>query len=342
MPTNMTDSCRLPEFSTDQAAKIVVDLFALDGSLKQLDGERDLNYLLDTPQGKFVFKIANADEAPSMLESHHEVFQLIRAADAFPETATAEPSINGKTIEIISSHQGTHACRVLPFIEGRMLSEFENLQPALLENLGRCLGRLDQVLSHYAHPALDRPLLWDLREALPVLEAYKPLLATEQQREIVEYYESGFRHRVEPYRDELRRQVVHNDANRGNVVIDESGSTVLSVIDFGDMIDTWLVAEPAIAACYAMLGKATPLDNAAYLIGGFHSEYPLTDLEIDLLFDLIAMRLCMSVCICAHQIRLQPDNRYLAVDEADAWDLLSRMRNWDLAETRNRLREACR
>ena len=29
------------------------------------------------------------------------------------------------------------------------------------------------------------------------------------------------------------------------------------------------------------------------------------------------MRLCMSVCICAHQQRLQPDNAYLSIDLAE-------------------------
>ena len=154
MRVSMTDSCQLPEFSPEQAAQIAFDLYALQGSIKQLDGERDLNFLLKTDQGKFVFKIANAAESAAMLESHHEVFQLIRDAGAFPQTATAQESVNGKTIESIASAQGIHACRLLPFIEGRMLAEFETLQPELLQNLGRCLGKLDTALRTRAPPVV--------------------------------------------------------------------------------------------------------------------------------------------------------------------------------------------
>ena len=68
---------------------------------------------------------------------------------------------------------------------------------------------------------------------------------------------------------------------------------------------------------------------------------PLLDDEIDLLFDLMSMRLCTSVCICAHQRRLAPENAYLSVDEADALALLEKMRTWDPEATTDRLREAC-
>ncbi len=45
------------------------------------------------------------------------------------------------------------------------------------------------------------------------------------------------------------------------------GDGVIGLIDWGDCCRTWLVAEPAIALCYAMmLERNSPLDAAAALL----------------------------------------------------------------------------
>ena len=50
-------------------------------------------------------------------------------------------------------------------------------------------------------------------------------------------------------------------------MVDDDGKRILSIIDFGDMLDTWLVLEPAIAATYAMMQQSQP-DLAASLGAG--------------------------------------------------------------------------
>jgi len=319
----MSDSCVLPAFDTIEAADIAQRLFALEGPLKLLNGERDLNFLIDTPRGKFVFKIANALESPAMLECQHMVFQRLTDAAVFPLVATALPSRNGRLIETVSDAQGIeHCCRVLPFLQGRVMADIVDLKAALLEDLGRRLALLDKALDGFTHAGLERPLLWNMEQALSVLENYKPLLAKDAQRSLVEHFETGFREHVVPVQAQLRRAVIHNDANRGNVLVDEAGLQVTSIIDFGDMMNSWLVVEPAIAATYAMHGQADPLASAQTLLRGYHQTLPLTTTEISLMFDLMCMRLCMSVCICAHQQRLEPDNEYLSIDAEESWELL--------------------
>ena len=322
----MSDSCLLPAFDTTEAADIAQRLFGLEGPLKLLNGERDLNFLITTTGGKFVFKIANALESPAMLECQHLVFQRLADAEVFPLAATALASVNGRLIETVSDAQGNeHCCRVLPFLEGRVMAEIVDLKAQVLADLGQRLALLDKALDGFTHAGLERPLLWNMEQALNVLENYKPLLASDKQRMLVEHFENGFRERVVPVQAELRRAVIHNDANRGNVLVDEDGLQVISIIDFGDMVNSWLVVEPTIAATYAMLGQADPLGSAQTLLRGYHQVLPLTRTEISLVFDLMCMRLCMSVCICAHQQRLEPDNEYLSIDAQESWDLLGEL-----------------
>ena len=338
----MSDSCLLPAFDSTEAAAAARRLFGLEGSLKLLNGERDLNFLITTERGKFVFKIANALESPAMLECQHLVFQRLADAQVFSLVATALASVNGRLIETLRDAQGVeHCCRVLPFLDGLVMAEIADLKAPVLADLGRRLALLDKALAGFTHAGLERPLLWNLEQALSVLENYKPLLASAAERLLVEYFESGFRERVIPVQAELRRTVIHNDANRGNVLVDADGSQVISIIDFGDMVNSWLVVEPAIAATYAMLGQADPLSSAQILLRGYHQALPLTTTEISLVFDLMCMRLCMSVCICAHQQRLQPDNKYLSIDALETWDLLGQLQGIAYHDAREKMLTAC-
>jgi hypothetical protein len=64
---------------------------------------------------------------------------------------------------------------------------------------------------------------------------------------------------------------------------------------------------------------------AAAIAAGFHAEYSLLEQELDLLFDLIAMRLVTSVTLSAQRKEKTADNPYLLVSEAPAWALLRRV-----------------
>ena len=230
---------------------------------------------------------------------------------------------------------------MLPFLDGQVWSALGHSSPALLANLGECLGALDLALAGFAHPGLDRPLLWDMEKTGTRLADYKPMLESEQDLRLVEHFEAAYLRQVEPRRTRLRRGVIHNDANRGNVLVDEDGEHVTSIIDFGDMIDSWLVLEPAIAATYAMHDQTDPLACAVAVVRGYHRSLPLHDIEIDVLFDLIGMRLCMSLCLCAYQQRLQPDNTYLSVDQQQTRTLLQQFYPLERGEVQARLRAAC-
>ena len=341
----MTSTCILPTFSIDQTVLTVRDLFGIEGTLHALNGERDLNYLLTTDRGRFVFKIANRDETFAMLECQHQVLERLAAEKVMPRQALSVKSVNGKVIETIAGDDDIeHFCRLLPYIEGKLLSEVGAHTPELLRDLGKTLAKLDHALQNFNHAALDRPLLWHMRDALDTLKRCKPLLASNAKRALIEHFEVEFRNTVLPLHEGLRKGVIHNDANDNNVLV--SGDIprqhrVSSIIDFGDMVYSWLAVEPAVAAAYAMLDKDKPLDAAVAIIIGYHGQLALTENEIKVLFNFICMRLCMSVCICAYQQSIEPDNVYLSISEQPAWDLLHKLKSIPHVIAHHRFRDAC-
>ena len=140
----MTEFCILPDFTTDQAAEIIERLYGLRGTLKVLNGERDLNYLLQTENGQYVFKIANQDEPYGMLECQHQVLQRLKEHKVMPRQASSLESVNGRAIEVIISESGIHHyCRMLNYVEGQLLSSVNPHNPELLEDLGKTLAQID-------------------------------------------------------------------------------------------------------------------------------------------------------------------------------------------------------
>src|SRR5262249_36805252 len=127
---------------------------------------------------------------------------------------------------------------------------------------------------------------------------------------------------IPPQLSELRRSVIHGDANDFNVIVDDGPDMatrrrrVVGVIDFGDMVHSYTVANLAVAAAYVMLDKPDPLAAAAQVVEGYHAEFPLTETEISVLFGLMALRLCLSACHAADQQQQRPDDEYLAISQA--------------------------
>src|SRR5690606_4065306 len=139
-------------------------------------------------------------------------------------------------------------------------------------------------------------------------------------------FRSRFEQNIVPKLPFLRAQVIHNDANDWNVLVNEQDhSQIAGVIDFGDSVHTILIAEVAIACAYSILDTEDPIGAAAALTAGFHDFYPLLAEELDILFDLIAMRLVTSVTISASRRDWTDDNPYLAISEAPAWKLLEKL-----------------
>jgi 4-aminobutyrate aminotransferase-like enzyme len=74
-----------------------------------------------------------------------------------------------------------------------------------------------------------------------------------------------------------------------------------------------------------VLGKPDPLAAAASLVAGYHRAHPLSEDEVAALFPLIGARLAVSVVNSALRKREQPDDPYLVVSEAPAWEALERL-----------------
>lgn len=325
-PAGSHASVRLPAVSQDQVARFLSERWGIEGELTALDGERDLNYRLRTgDRGDFVFKVCNAAEDAAMLDCQAEVFRRLESLSAH-RFSRLVLSREGSSREWITADDGArHQCRLTEWVEGTLFANCDHRDPSLYRSLGRCMARVDRTLEGFSHPALERPLPWDLCRAPEVLDRYPLDVADSERKNLVAGFTALYRERVTPVAGSLRGAVIHNDANDGNVLVGvgpDGNQRVTGLIDFGDMLHGWLASEVAIACAYAMMGSEFPLDVAADIVSGYHEILPLHADELEVVFPLICMRLCLSVSIAAEQCRQAPDNEYLAVSVGPSWELM--------------------
>jgi 4-aminobutyrate aminotransferase-like enzyme/Ser/Thr protein kinase RdoA (MazF antagonist) len=309
-----------PRLDTDAAARLARDLYGLDAAAWPLPSERDQNFLLETPAGAHaVLKIANALEDPAMLDAQQRALAHLAGADV--PTPRVLPTAAGDTVTPVHADGRVHLAWMITHLPGVPLAAARRRTPALYEDFGRRIGALGQALATFDHPAIHRDFHWDLARGRDVVAEHRPLLADSPLGAAVDAVTARFDERVAPLLPALRRGAIHGDLNDHNVLVGGGDDlytrrqAVTGIVDLGDMVHSWAVADLAIAAAYVALGADDPLAAIAALVRGRHAALPLDDAELDALFGLVQLRLCVSACLAAHQRRQRPDNEYLDVSQ---------------------------
>ncbi len=303
-----------PRFEAAEALRLASQIYGLQATASPLPSERDQNFRLDTAGGVFVLKIANAGESRAMLEAENAA--LSHVASRGGRCARVVGALDGSEI----AESGGHLIRLLTWIPGTPLGSLARHSPSLFEDFGRALGEFDRALSTFDHPALHRRFYWDLAAAFQTIREYLPAVRDNDWRNALEREAQALERRHDPAA--LRRSVIHNDANDYNVVagggddLYTRNQRVAGIIDFGDLVHSFTVADLAVASAYAVLDKPDPIAAAIPIVRGYHSTYPLLEQEISQLMDLVRLRLCLSACIAAHQSAQRPDDDYLSISQA--------------------------
>ncbi|MBM3264743.1 MAG: phosphotransferase, partial [candidate division Zixibacteria bacterium] len=325
-----------PRFSLEEATRLAEALYGVSGVARPLPSERDQNFYLTTLSGDgYVLKISSAAERRDILDFQNAALEHLRIRQGdgvWPEVARTRM---GDCLTSVTHEKDRHMVRMLGYLPGKPLVDTKPHSSELLYSLGVFLGRMSASLADFSYPATQQDLKWNMDNGPSVLREGLPRIADLDRRALAAYFLTLFEQIAADALPTLRRSIVHNDPNDYNVLVSAAdpgnpGSwekRVSGLIDFGDMVHSYTLSDLAIGLAYAMLGKADPLAAASHVVRGYHSVFPLTEKEIELLLPFAALRLCMSVVISAQQQAAEPENRYLSVTEAPAWALLARLQN---------------
>ncbi len=332
-------------FTPDHAVELAARHFQIEAKATPLTGEIDLNFLLETPAGKkYTLKIANPDTTRPYLEFQNALIQQLAEADLGLEIPQIVPSSAGAAITLVTVPDTGQNCmmRLLTWVEGRCFAEASPHSPLLLWRVGEMCGKLSRALQDFEHPGAQRFIKWDCSQAAWTAE-HLDKIGDLTKRELAHHFLHFFEKTAVPLFSSLRKSVIYNDANDYNVLLsfDLENPVVPGVIDFGDAVFTHTINELAIACAYALMHKPDPLAAIFDLVRGHHSQFPLTEPEAKALFPLIGARLLISVTCSAMNLAEHPENEYLQISDAPAWDLLKKLHDLPPLLVEAVVRHAC-
>jgi Ser/Thr protein kinase RdoA (MazF antagonist) len=332
-------STAAPSLSLDEVADLVARLYGIHGSVTPLAGERDQNCRIETADGsRYVVKIGNPSEQVAVVD-----FQ-IAALDHVARVAPGQPvprvvrMLDGRPRDTVALPDGRlSTVRMLTYLDGVQIRETPRTA-AQRRAMGTVLAQLDLALQGFTHPAASHDLLWNVSAAHRLADRLDAV-PDAPRRALAAAFMRRFTDHVLPRLDAVRSQVIHNDYHLYNVLVaPDDHDRVVGIIDFGDMLQAPLVGEVATAAAFHMTGNADPFEGPAQFVGAWHATLPLTDIEQEIVADLMATRHLITALISEWRAARYPENRaYIMRHNPAAWEALAQMADLSRNEARDRL-----
>jgi 4-aminobutyrate aminotransferase-like enzyme/Ser/Thr protein kinase RdoA (MazF antagonist) len=313
----------------------VRNLWGIEGTFIQLDGEYDLNFRINSTH---ILKVMQEGTQTDFVDMQCRALNHLRTLSLPPVV----PSQKGRPFEICKDEKGCNRILwVLESLDGKTWAEFKPKTRDLILKLGETIGAIDNALADFDHSGLDREFKWHLPSGDWIAD-HLEIIADAPRQNLIRQILDDFAG-IKTDLDALPAQAVHNDINDYNILVTGSlhdSPAISGIIDLGDMCSAPLICDLAIAAAYVVLDHPDPESALENLVKGFHSAHPLSPKEIDMIWPLMRLRLAVSVVNSAMMAREKPHDPYVLISQGPAWAFLeSRKVSPDLIAAR--LRVAC-
>ncbi|WP_420633125.1 aminotransferase class III-fold pyridoxal phosphate-dependent enzyme [Candidatus Palauibacter sp.] len=333
-----------PSVSEAAAARLILEHWGVSGRARECPSERDRVFEITDAAGVAGFlKVSNALEERAVLDAEAAMLAALLESQSCYTLPTWRATPEGRPLIEQLLEGRTHFVRFLEPVPGIPLDRFRPHGPELRKQIGRLVGILDRSTTGVT--AANRPMVWDLRGAASLIRENLAAIESPARREIIATILERHTACVAPRVAELRESLIYNDANPANIHVDpgrmrDGAPHIVGVVDFGDAIRSWTVADLAVACAYAGLQTRDALGAFCDVARGYAAERDITEAEADVLYELARLRLALSVTVSSVRGAQEPDNDYLLVSQAPAWEVLERLDGTPPNLGRYRLREA--
>lgn len=323
-----------------QLEQLLEENYGLSARINQLAGERDLNYRVTTDQGDYILKIHDASEQ-KFIELQQELLARVSQIKKLTEPQVVL-SKSGKSI--INLPNGKIA-RLLTWADGKLYSEVTPGAELKL-SLGKAVATIDKAIKDFDYSQyqeiINRPFGWNITQSANLVEQIKLITDENLRAEVSKVFEKAITSAL-PTLNSFDFQLIHNDANDNNIIVSDEGghNSVTALIDFGDVIAAPRICGLAVACAYAIENHDDPIYDILSVVHGYHLISPLTACELEILFDLIKLRIATSITMAAIQITAQPENEYLLISQENFSKLIKVLNETDQNLAYYRLRSIC-
>lgn len=334
----------------DVASKLVKQLFGLSQVVihRELASYDDRNYqvrgVLPNKEGNdgspeyYTLKIQNGVDSDNriLLDCQNDALLLLHKhniACPYPMPALSDSFISYYELPVVSGESKRLAVRLLQWVHGTPMNEVD-VDPLLLEKAGGLLGQISHVMGNFEHPGAHRTFIWDLQQTELILDFVSAIKKSER-RELIKAVVKDFQNIAKPTKntksETLRMGILQGDFNDANIIVSNKRG-MAGVIDFGDIVYSYIINDLAIGMAYTMLSKfgiANPWKATYAFYKGYVKEFPILNCEKNALWTLVACRLAISHTIGMYSFMKNPDNKYLLLHAEPAYTALKAIRSMD-------------
>lgn len=334
-----------PQYDVADVERVVSEEYGLRGDLVPLVSERDQNFRLTTvDEERYVVKIANAAEARLTTEFQIEALLHMQKNNCRVAIPQIIRTLDAALATRIQGKDSSNVVRVVSYVAGRPF-ERTRADRRLAAELGSCLADIDSALRGFQHPGDNQSLLWDMQRASD-LRRLMTHVRDDDLRALLHTCLDDFEKNAAPMLPKLRSQVIHNDLNPDNVLVTAGDPVAIAgVIDFGDMIRAPLIIDVAIAAAYLHDEAADPTALPAAFVGAYDASTRLEDMEVDLLYYLVRMRLATTLTILNWRLAARSEDDAYTIKSLQGGRsterFLARVSAIPAAEFARRIRQQC-
>jgi 4-aminobutyrate aminotransferase-like enzyme/Ser/Thr protein kinase RdoA (MazF antagonist) len=313
-----------PDITSSEAERAASELFGVRGALVELGSQQDRNYRIDGHGARpLLLKVANPAWSPRALTAQGAA--LAHLAGAGLEVPQVLAALDGSPISWLELRGERLAVRLLTYLEGTPLSTGGYLAPSVVRRLGALAGETSRALADFDHAGLTASVQWDLQHAETIVARFAVHVRDAEARARVEHIATAAAARLAPLRGALREQVVHGDLTDDNVVCHRGADGRLApygIIDFGDLMRSWLVGELANTCASALCHMPQSPLGILPAVEAFDEIVPLEDAEIAALWPLIALRAAALAVSDSQQLAIDPGNHYTVERAHVGWRTL--------------------
>lgn len=333
-------SARHIRMTAEEASALLLSIHGLRGELSRLATEKDDTFLVTASDGtKFILKVANPAERSVELDFELRLLMHVEKVDsAIPVPRVIPVSERQPFVSIRDRAGQNRLVRLLSYLPGTPLDRTSSSAQERYR-IGELLARLRHATASFSHPADGRVLAWDVQHLLELGSLLQYIDDATRRAELQRGLERFAALRARICR--LRRQVLHNDFNRSNIIVDHSHPQfVTGIIDFGDAVRTAIAIDVATALLNQLPRDATgDTDEDLFaaprdLLRGYLSIAELTSEELELIPHLVMARVIARALISSWRATVFPDNAaYLLRNTQQGWAQL----RWFLAQPADRI-----
>lgn len=316
----------------DEALALVARHYDRTGKLKRFATEKDDTFRLTTNDGEmFVLKIANPGESFGEIDFQHSILKQIAQADStLPVPRVIGNTRNEDLFQITASTGQKRFVRMLTFLPGTPLCETSS-NAAERHEIGKVLARLRHATAGVSHPSENRILAWDVQHLLTLQHLLSDVGDASKRAKLAAGLDRFSL--IEPRLRNCRKQVLHNDFSRSNIVVDhDNPKFVNGIIDFGDSARTAIAIDVATALLNQLPEEPAEdmFEAGRDLLRGYLAIAELTEEEFRLVPHLVMARVVARALITLWRAKKFPENQtYILRNTEQGWHQL----DWFLARS---------